>query len=133
VTVAEKNLVERFEEAIGGCRSDEALGARKDLDMVQAASIREDGMSLVCIATVTALAGQRLRLGLTDGTTIEREVGPLLNGPVFREIREKSELFAQAQAKGGTVVWPNGTDLCPDVLMWGGAPPADATARVQHD
>ena len=86
-------------------------------------------MSLVRIATVTALAGQRLRLGLTDGTTIEREVGPLLNGPVFEEIRENSELFAQAQAKGGTVVWPNGADLCPDVLIWGGAPPADAAAR----
>lgn len=88
-------------------------------------------MSLVRIATVTALAGQRLRLGLTDGTTIEREVGPLLNGPVFKEIREKPELFAQAQAMGGTVVWPNGADLCPDVLIWGGAPPADATARPQ--
>lgn len=29
------------------------------------------------IATVAALAGQRLRLGLTDGMTIEREVGAL--------------------------------------------------------
>ncbi len=90
-------------------------------------------MSLVRIATVTALAGQRLRLGLTDGTTIEREVGPLLNGPVFKEIREKPELFAEAQAKGGPVVWPNGADLCPDVLIWGGAPPADATARPQRE
>jgi len=35
-------------------------------------------MSLLRIATVTALAGQRLRLGLTDGTTIEREVGPIV-------------------------------------------------------
>ena len=68
-------------------------------------------MSLVRIATVTALGGQRLRLGLTDGTIIEREVGPLLNGPVFKEIPEKPELFAQAQAEGGTVVWPNGADL----------------------
>lgn len=90
-------------------------------------------MSLLRIATVTALAGQRLRLGLTDGTIIEREVGPLLNGPVFKEIREKPELFAGALAEGGTVVWPNGADLCPDVLIWGGAPPADTTARPQRE
>lgn len=90
-------------------------------------------MSLVRIASVTPLAGQRLRLGLTDGTTIERDVGPLLNGPVFKDIREKPELFAQAQAEGGTVVWPNGADLCPDVLIWGGAPPADATAKPQAE
>ena len=90
-------------------------------------------MSLVRIATVAVLVGQRLRLGLTDGTTIEREVGPLLNGPVFREVREQPELFAQAQAKGGTVVWPNGADLCPDVLIWGGAPPTDATVRPQRE
>lgn len=90
-------------------------------------------MSLLRIATVTALAGQRLRLGLTDGSTIERDVGPLLNGPVFREIREKPELFAQARAEGGTVVWPNGADLCPDVLIWGGAPPVDPMARPRRD
>jgi hypothetical protein len=90
-------------------------------------------MSLVRIATVTALAGQRLRLGLTDGTTIEREVGPLLIGPVFKEIREKPELFAQARAEGGTVVWPNGADVCPDVLIWGGVPPADATTKPQRE
>ena len=90
-------------------------------------------MSLLRIATVTALAGQRLRLGLTDGTTMEREVGPLLNGPVFREIRERPELFAQAQAAGGTVLWPNGADLCPDVLIWGGAPPADPTAKPKRE
>ena len=90
-------------------------------------------MSLVRIASVTPLAGQRLRLGLTNGTTIEREVEPLLKGPVFKEIREKPELFAQARAEGGTVVWPNGADLCPDVLIWGGAPPSDPTARPQRE
>lgn len=90
-------------------------------------------MSPLRIATVTALAGQRLRLGLTDGTTMEREVGPLLNGPVFREIRERPELFAQAQAAGGAVLWPNGADLCPDVLILGGAPPADPTAKPKRE
>jgi hypothetical protein len=86
-------------------------------------------MSLLRIRTVTAQPGQRLRLELTDGSTIEREVGPLLVGPVFDEVRSNPEVFAQARVEGGTVVWPSGADLCPDVLIWGGAPPADPTVK----
>jgi hypothetical protein len=33
---------------------------------------------------------------LTNGTTIERDVGALLVGPVFEDIREKPDLFAQS-------------------------------------
>ena len=90
-------------------------------------------MSLLRIATVTALTGHRLRLELTDGTTIEREVGSLLTGLVFKDIRERPELFNEVRVEGGTVVWPNGADLCPDVLIWGGAPPTDASARPQRE
>lgn len=86
-------------------------------------------MPLLRIATVTPLSGQRLRLGLTDGTTIEREVGSLLNGPMFEDVRKRPDVFATARAEGGTVVWPNGADLCPDVIIWGGVPPAEAAAR----
>jgi hypothetical protein len=90
-------------------------------------------MSLMRIAAVTPLSGQRLRLGLTDGTTIERDVGSLLIGPVFEEIRQKPEVFAQVRVEGGTVVWPNGADLCPDVLIWGGPPPADPAAKPERE
>jgi hypothetical protein len=90
-------------------------------------------MPLIRIATATALAGQRLRLGLTDGTTVEREVGPLLTGPVFKDVRENPQLFSEVRVEGGTVAWPNGADLCPDVLIWGGPPPADSTARPQPE
>lgn len=90
-------------------------------------------MSLLRIVTVTPLSGQRLRLGLTDGTTIAREVRSLLIGPVFEEIRRSAEVFAQVRVAGGTVVWPNGADLCPDVLIWGGAPPADPAAKPARE
>jgi len=32
------------------------------------------------------------------------------------------------QVEVGTLVWPAGGDLCPDVLIWGGLPPADAAS-----
>lgn len=90
-------------------------------------------MSLIRIATVTPLPGQRLRLGLTDGTTIERDARSLLIGPIFEEIRDKPEVFAQVRVEGGTVVWPNGADVCPDVLIWGGTPPADPTVKPERE
>ena len=77
-------------------------------------------MPLLRIADVTPLPGFRLRLRLTDGEVIERDAGPLLRGPVFEEIRNRPEAFAQVRTDGGTVTWPNGADLCPDALIWGG-------------
>jgi hypothetical protein len=90
-------------------------------------------MPLLRIASVTPLAGQRLRLSLTNGTTIERDVGSFLVGPVFEDIREKPEVFAQVRVLGGTVVWPNGADLCPDVLIWNGPPPGDQAVQPQPE
>lgn len=86
-------------------------------------------MSLLRIAEVTPLPDQRLKLRLTDGTLIERDIRSLLVGPVFAEIRDEPEMFARVRIDGGTVVWPNGSDLCPDVLIWDGAPPSDPTVR----
>jgi hypothetical protein len=67
----------------------------------------------------------KLRLTLTDGSVIERDVARLLVGPVFDPIREDPAVFAKVRADEGTVVWPNGADLCPDVLIWGGASPEE--------
>ncbi len=82
-------------------------------------------MALLRIRGVEALEGFRLRLTLTDGSVVEREVLRLLVGPVFEKIRSDPALFAQVRAESGTVVWPNGADLCPDVLIWGGPPPEE--------
>ncbi|MFZ1890313.1 MAG: DUF2442 domain-containing protein [Candidatus Binataceae bacterium] len=80
-------------------------------------------MALLRIREVEALEDFKLRLTLTDGSAIERDVIKLLIGPVFDLIRKDPAAFAKARIEGGTVVWPNGADLCPDVLIWGGAPP----------
>jgi len=81
------------------------------------------------IREVEALEGFRLRLTLTDGSTVERDVSALMRGPVFEPLKRDPESFRMVRAEGGTVVWPNGADLCPDVLIWGGPPPEDSEDR----
>lgn len=85
-------------------------------------------MRLVRIRGVEPLDHLRLRLTLTDGSVIERDVSALMVGPIFEPLRRDPALFAEAGVDGGTVVWPNGADLCPDVLIWGGPPPVDEAA-----
>ena len=70
-----------------------------------------------------------LKLTLSDGTVVERDVRALLVGPIFDVLRSDPKAFAAARVESGTVVWPNGADLCPDVLIWGGMPPVDASAK----
>jgi hypothetical protein len=82
-------------------------------------------MKLVRISKVVPLEGFHLRLTLTDGSVIDRDVTNLLHGPVFEAIRRDPALFKQVRVEGGAVVWPNGADLCPDVLIWDGPPPIE--------
>jgi hypothetical protein len=88
-------------------------------------------MSMVRIKEAVPLSGQRLRLTLTDGRTLERDVGPLLAGPVFAAIRNDPSLFQQVRVEHGTVVWPGDVDLCPDVLIWEGPPPATSMTEQE--
>jgi hypothetical protein len=88
-------------------------------------------MSLIRIANVVPLEGFRLRLTLTDGSVVERDVECLLNGPVFDELRSRPAAFRTTRIEGGTVAWPNGADLDPDVLIWGGPPPESEQAPPQ--
>jgi hypothetical protein len=62
---------------------------------------------------------------LTDGRVVERDLAPYLAGPIFGEIRGSQERFREMRVEAGALAWPNGADLCPDVSIWGGLPPAD--------
>ncbi|MFN7922483.1 MAG: DUF2442 domain-containing protein [Bryobacteraceae bacterium] len=85
-------------------------------------------MKLVRIKEAKPLTDYRVQLTLTDGRVVERDLAALLVGPVFDEIRRSSVLFRQLHVQGGTLVWPGGADLCPDVLVWGGLPPAQSAS-----
>ena len=85
-------------------------------------------MKLVRIREAKPLGNQRVELTLTDGRVVERDLGPMLVGPVFSEIRNDEVRFMELRVEGGALVWPNGADLCTDVLIWDGLPPTDAAA-----
>jgi Protein of unknown function (DUF2442) len=76
---------------------------------------------MVRIKSVEPLSGFRVRLGFTNGTSKEVDLEPYLRGPVFDPIRTDPETFRAVSVdhRAGTVVWPNGADIDPDVLYLG--------------
>jgi len=77
-------------------------------------------MSFIRIREVVPLEGFRVRLTLTDGNSVERDLSRLLAGPIFDPISRDESLFREVRVEQGALVWPNGADLCPDVVIWGG-------------
>jgi len=74
---------------------------------------------------VEPLTGTRVRLLFTTGEARELDLEPYLHGPIFDRVRNDPAYFRamQVDAELGTVVWPNGADIDPDVLH-GGLTPA---------
>jgi hypothetical protein len=62
---------------------------------------------------------------LDNGRAIERDLTPFLIGRVFENIRRSDQVFRSFRLRGGTIVWPNGADLSPEILIWGGPPPRE--------
>ena len=85
-------------------------------------------MALVRISEVKPLSEFHVEITLTTGEVVKRDLRPFLNGPVFESLRADEEQFRKVRAEGGSLVWPGEIDLCPDVVTWGGLPPADATS-----
>lgn len=78
-------------------------------------------MKLVRIKSVEALNGFYVRLEFTDGTQREFDLEPYLHGPIFEPLRNNPLMFraVQVDKRMGTIVWPNGADIDPDVLYHG--------------
>lgn len=79
---------------------------------------------MIRIKAVRALTGYEVELVFTDGSQRVVDLGPRLRGPVFEPLRQDPALFRQVRVDPelGTIVWPNGADLDPDVLYAGGTP-----------
>lgn len=81
---------------------------------------------MVRITSVEPLEALRVRLSFTDGTQTELDLTPYLRGPVFEALKRDPAIFraVRVDRELGTIVWPNGADLCPDVLYAGRTPAA---------
>lgn len=68
---------------------------------------------------VQALGEYTVALSFTDATHATVDIGPLIldRGGVFRALQDP-DVFAQVAVdqEAGTLVWPNGADIDPDVL-----------------
>lgn len=83
-------------------------------------------MNALEITDVEPLDGRWLRLSFSDGAIVEVDLTPLIaDGAVFERIRDERRAFERVAVDSvtGTIVWPGGIDLCPDVLS-GRAEPA---------
>jgi hypothetical protein len=72
------------------------------------------------ICAVEYLGGYRLRLTFADGLIGDVDLSAKLEGsvgPMFAPLQDQ-EFFAQVRVDPelGTITWPNGADLAPEVL-----------------
>ena len=82
------------------------------------------------ITHVEVLHDHVVLLRFADGVEKSIDLEPYLHGRVFAEIRNDPAVFAavEVDADAGTIVWPNGADLAPDVLYEG-----RRSARMESD
>ncbi len=73
---------------------------------------------MVDVTAVEIIKGRVVRLEFSDGSERVVDLMPFLWGPAFEEIAADDAVFAQVRVDPdiGTIVWPNGADLDPDVL-----------------
>ena len=77
------------------------------------------------VRSAEVMDGFVVALVFDDGSERTVDLEPFLRGPVFDEIRAESAQFRELRVDPelGTIVWPNGADIDPDVL-YGSAQPA---------
>ena len=84
------------------------------------------------IAAVEPLEGRSVRLTLSDGSIVVRDLSGLLDGRgVLARISSDDVAFRQVFVDYGTLVWPGDVDLAPETLIWDGPYPVDANQRPE--
>jgi hypothetical protein len=70
------------------------------------------------VRTVEILQGFLVQITFTDDSQREVDLEPYLHGPIFDAIRRDRDSFLAVRVddRMGTLVWPNGADIDPDVL-----------------
>jgi len=80
------------------------------------------------IRAVEPLEGRSVRLTLSDGAVVERDLRDLLRGPLLGRLADDDRLFRLVAVDYGTLVWPGEIDIAPETLIWDGPAPRDETS-----
>lgn len=73
---------------------------------------------MVDVTHVAVIRERVVKLRFSDGTERQVDLAPFLWGPAFEEAARDESLFqaVRVDPETGTLSWPNGADLDPDVL-----------------
>jgi hypothetical protein len=75
---------------------------------------------MVRVKSVQVLEGFKARLVFTDGSAKTIDLAPFLKGPMFEPLKDPARFReVRVDPELETLVWPNGADICPDVLFHG--------------
>jgi hypothetical protein len=79
---------------------------------------------MVEVTDVEVVQGRTVRLRFSDSSERVVDLTPFLWGPVFQTIAADDDEFRRVKVDRdlGTICWPNGADLDPDVLHGDGEP-----------
>ena len=90
-----------------------------DVSTISCEEVEKLNSGLLRILSVTPSADYTVMVTLTDGTTRSIDLESHLVGGVLTPLRESRELFLQVFVDpiSGTLAWPGGLDLDPDVLL----------------
>jgi len=80
---------------------------------------------MIRVKDVEPLEGTILHVTFTNGEQRDIDVAPYISaGGIFARVRDDPAFFREVHVALGTVAWPNGADIDPDVLYLGLPPHA---------
>ena len=68
------------------------------------------------VTAVSHVAGYTLDVKFEDGTEGRVDLYPELEGPIFEPLKNIEFFQRVTVAEYGTIAWPNGADIAPEVL-----------------
>jgi len=79
---------------------------------------------LIRVQSIEPLEMPLMRVYFRNGEQRVIDLTPYIaSGPIFEPVRNDPTFFRSARVEGGTIAWPNGADIDPDVLYHAGPPP----------
>ena len=90
---------------------------------------------VVDITAVDVVENHVVHLRFEDGPERTVDLAPYLRGPVFERVRRDPDFFASVRVErdAGTIGWPDGADLAPDVRYAGRASGRVRTPKLALD